>query len=236
MLQHIRSHLPKSHAVYGLFDSWYTSAKLVKWIRQQGWHVLAAVKSNRNLSGRPLTAWHKDLKGCSYDRVSVDQANGKRRTYCVRSIGGRLRGVAGPVRVHLSQTGPGVRTPKYFLSTDTRLSSQEVLRRYQIRWSQEVDFWYVKEQLGLADFRLQSYEAIEKWYTVVYLVLVYLYWRRYEESPPRGKPGSLSEILTRIRQGHQRDVLRSACDEVARGLPMEEVLKRYLGEPRPQSA
>lgn len=236
MLQQVQSLLPRENPIYVLFDSWYTSAKLVKWIRQQGWHVIAAVKSNRKVSGKKLTEWHKDLKGHSYDRVSLEQANGMRRTYCVRSIWGRLRGVPGHVRVHLAQKGPGVRTPKYFLSTDVSLSSQEVWRRYQIRWSQEVDFWYVKECLGLAGYRLQSYEAIEKWYTVVYQVLVYLYWRRYEERQPGKKPESLSEVMTRIRQEHQREVLRSACEEAASGTPVEQVLKRYLVEPRPKSA
>ena len=55
MLQQVLSYLPKTNPVYVLFDSWYTSAKLVKWIRQQGWHVIAAIKSNRKLSGRKLT-------------------------------------------------------------------------------------------------------------------------------------------------------------------------------------
>jgi hypothetical protein len=236
MLQQVHALLSTENSVYVLFDSWYTSAQLVKWIRQQGWHVIAAVKSNRKVSGKKLTVWHKDLKGYSYDRVSLELANGKKRTYWVRSLWGKLRSVPGTVRVHLSQQGPGVRTPKYFLSTDITLSSQEVLRRYQYRWSQEVDFWYVKEQLGLGDYRLQSYEAIEKWYTVVYLVLVYLYWRRYEESQPGVKPESLSEVMTRIRQEHQREVLRSACEEVARGTTVEQVLRRYLVEPRPKSA
>jgi hypothetical protein len=236
MRQQVRSRLPQGNAVYVRFDSWYTSAKLVKWIRQQGWHVIAAVKSNRKVSGQPSTVWLEGLQGHSYDRVSLDQANGKRRTYCVRSIWGKLRGVPGTVRVHLSQTGPGVRAPKYFLSTDVRLSSQEVLRRYPIRWSQEVDFWYVKECLGLADYRLQSYEAIEKWYTVVYHVLVYLYWCRYEDHQPGQPVESLSEVMTRIRQNHHRDVLRRACEEAAGGTPVEQVLKRYLVEPRPKSA
>jgi hypothetical protein len=236
MLQQVQSRLPKQNPVYVLFDSWYTSAKLVKWIRQQEWHVIAAVKSNRSVSGKKLTARNKDLKGYSYDRVSLEQANGKKRTYYVRSVRGKLRGVPGIVRVHLSQKGPGVRAPKYFLSTDVSLSSQEVLSRYQIRWSQEVDFWYVKECLGLADYRLQSYEAIEKWYAVVYQVLVYLYWRRYEEHQPGKKLESLSEVMARIRQEHQREVLRNACEEAASGIPMEQVLKRYLVEPRPKSA
>jgi hypothetical protein len=236
MLQQLLPFLPKSHPVYVLFDSWYTSAKLVKWIRQQGWHVIAAVKSNRKVSGQKLTDWHRELKGHSYGHVSLELANGRKRTYWVRSFVGRLRGVPGTVRVVLSQRGPGVRTPKYFLCTDLTLYGQEILSRYQHRWGQEVDYWYVKQELGLGDFRLQSYEAIEKWYAVVYLVLVYLYWRRYEESEKPGDTTSLSEVMTRIRQDHQREVLRAACEEVAAGAAVEAVLERYLGRPRPQAA
>jgi hypothetical protein len=182
MLEQVFVHLPTDVPVYVLFDSWYTSAKLVQGIRRQGWHVIAAVKANRSLSGQKLTAWHHALKGRRYDRVRVRLASGGERTYAVRSLQGRLRNVAGEVRVLLSQKGPGARAPRYFLCTDLTLSSQEILNRYQKRWSQEVDYWYVKLELGLADFRLQSYEAIEKWYAVVYFVLAYLYWQRYESS------------------------------------------------------
>jgi DDE superfamily endonuclease len=236
MLQQLIPLLPKRNPVYVLFDSWYTSAKLVKWIRQQGWHVIAAVKSNRKISGQKLTDWHREFKGRPYDRVSLGLANGQRRTYWVRSLTGRLRGVPGEVRVLLSQRGPGVRTPKYFLCTDLKLSAQEILSRYQHRWSQEVDYWHVKLQLGLGDFRLQSYEAIEKWYAVVYLVLAYLYWQSYECAEAHGHTTSLSEVLAGIRQFHQREVLRAACEEVARGTPVEEVLERYLGAETPRAA
>jgi len=236
MLQQVVSLLPKTNPVYVLFDSWYTSAKLVKWIRHQGWHVIAAIKSNRKVSGQKLTQWHHDFKGRSYERVSLELANKQHRTYWVRSLQGRLRGVPGEVRVVISQRGPGVRTPKYFLSTDLTLSAQEILRRYQHRWRQEVDYWYVKLQLGLGDFRLHSHEAIGKWYAVVYLVLVYLYWQSYETQEAHGKTTSLSEVLARIREEHQRAVLRAACEEAASGTPVEEVLARYLGSTKPQAA
>ena len=129
MLRQVLPSLPKGHPVYVLFDSWYTSAKLVKWIRLQGWHVIAAVKSNRKVSGQKLTPWHNEHKGCSYGRVSLELANGRKRTYWVRSFVGRLRGVSGTVRVVLSQRGPGARAPKYFLCTDLTRYAQEILRR-----------------------------------------------------------------------------------------------------------
>jgi hypothetical protein len=229
MLQQVISHLPPAHPVYVLFDSWYTSAKLVRWIRQQGWHVIGAIKSNRKLDGQSLTAWHRALKGHCYDRVSLQLANKQRRTYWTRTQLGRIRGVPGTVRVVISQRGPGVRTPKYFLCTDIKLRAQEILTRYQQRWSQEVDYWYVKLQLGLGDYRLQHFESIAKWYAVVYLVLVYLYWQRYEHEARHGGSTSVSEVLARLRQDHQREVLRAACEEVARGAEVAEVVERYAG-------
>ena len=229
MLQQVISSLPAKTPVYVLFDSWYTSAKLVKWIRQQGWHVIAALKSNRTVSGQKLTDHHRTFKGRSYDHVSLELANKRRRTYWTRTLTGRLADVADEVRVVISQRGPGVRSPKYFLCSDTKLSAQAILTRYQLRWSQEVDYWYVKLQLGLGDFRLQSYEAIAKWYAVVYLVLVYLYWHRYEQGGVGKARMGLSEVLARIRQDHQREVLRAACAEVAGGASVEDVVTLYAG-------
>jgi hypothetical protein len=230
MLQQIRGQLPAGKSVYVLFDSWYTSAKLVKWIRQQGWHVIAGLKSNRKLSGRKLTDWHQDSKGRRYCHVQLRLANGRVRTYWVRTRDGRLTGVPGEVRVLMSQTGPGAKAPKYFLCTDLSLSAQEILSRYQNRWSQEVDYWHVKLQLGLGDFRVQSYEAIEKWYAVVYLTLVQLYWQCYESRAKHGRTTTLSEVLSRMREEHHRAVLRAACEDVAAGTPVEDVLQHYLQE------
>jgi hypothetical protein len=230
MLEQVCSYLPPASPVYVLFDSWYTSAKLVQRIRGHGWHVIAGLKSNRKVAGQKLTAWHHALKGRRYERVRVRLASGGERTYVVRSLQGRLSRVSGDVRVLISQKGPGARAPRYFLCTDLTLTAQESLNFYQKRWSQEVDYWYVKLELGLGDFRLQSYEAIEKWYAVVYFVLAYLYWKRYEDAEtPQHAPG-LSEVVQGIRRQHQREVLQSACEEVARGSPLETVLQKYLGD------
>ena len=65
----------------------------------------------------------------------------------------------------------------------------------------------MKRQLGLGDYRLQSKEAIAKWYSVVYLVLAYLYWRKYEHERTHPGTTSLSEILQGIRWEHYRETL-----------------------------
>lgn len=233
MLQQIKSLLPPDVPVYVLFDSWYTSAKMVRWIRQQGWHVIAAIKSNRSVSGQKLSAWHHALKRTRYARVTLALANGTQRPYRVRSLRGRLRHVPGTVHVLLSQKDRGRSVPRYFLSTDLTLTCAEILKKYQTRWRIETDYWQVKTYLGLGAYRLQSYEAIAKWYAAVQLVLTYLYWRKYETGAKQGRTTSLSEVVQEIRRAHQREWLQQACAEAAAGIPLQEVLQRYLGDGKP---
>jgi hypothetical protein len=97
---------------------------------------------------------------------------------------------------------------------------------YQNRWRIETDYWQVKMHLGLGDYRVRGYEAISRWYSVVYLVLAYLYWRKYEHQKKPGCTISLSKVIQAIRQEHQRECLRQACQEVAPGQPLEQVLNR----------
>ena len=229
MLEQVKPLLPPGVPVYVLFDSWYTSAKLVRWIRQQPWHVIAGIKSNRKLSGQKVSVLHRLSKGVPYQPVRVGLANGMTRTYWTRPHYGRLRGVPDPVNVVISQKRPGRGAPRYFLCTDTHWKVQEILQRCQKRWAIETDYWRAKMQLGLGDYRLQSYEAIAKWYTVVYMVLAYLYWRKYEEERRHGGTISLSDILQATRWEHDREMLRQACTEVSQGAPIEEVVERYLG-------
>ena len=44
---------------------------------------------------------------------------------------------------------------------------------------------------------------------------------------------SKAEVLQEIRRAHQREWLQQACAEAAAGIPLQEVLQRYLGEGKP---
>jgi hypothetical protein len=74
-----------------MFDSWYASAKLIKFINRQGkrWHVLCAIKSNRKFNGTKLQHWPQHLWHKHSTTVKVDAAN-KERTYKVHQLQGRL--------------------------------------------------------------------------------------------------------------------------------------------------
>ncbi|MBK7916579.1 MAG: hypothetical protein IPJ94_10000 [Chloroflexi bacterium] len=60
------------------------------------------------------------------------------------------------------------------MSTDLSCSTKAVLQGYSWRWSCEVVNFYAKTQLGLADFRVRSYEAVDGDMVVVHLAWAYV--------------------------------------------------------------
>ena len=177
MLTELQQLLPPGFQVYVLFDSWYAANRLLKFCRRQHWHVVCAIKSNRKLDDQKLSQWPQALQHQRYQRVQLTATDQRSRTYLVRTLQGKLTKLPFAVCVLISKRHPRDKHPKYFLCTDLTLSAQQILPIYQKRWPIEVDNFYVKQQLGLADFRVQSYEATEKWFAVVFLALAFLQWR-----------------------------------------------------------
>jgi hypothetical protein len=229
MLSELADWLPKDFQVYVLFDSWYASAKLIKFCRRQGWHVICALKSNRGLDRKALYRHDQALRHKHYQRVELNAAGGKpARVYYVRSLRGRIKDLPDQVCVLISRRHRGDKYPKYFLCTDLSLSAQEVLRYYQQRWPVEVDNFYLKEALGLSDFRLQSFEATEKWLEVVLLPMNYLQWQQallYQETQ---RLPSLADVIRQHRLEHAQDVLCSVADMALKTRDLEAVLKRFI--------
>lgn len=231
MLEELRALLPEGYTVYVLFDRWYGSGKLIKFIRRQGWHVICALKRNRTLNGIRVDQWDQRLRHKRYTRIRVPAADGATRTYLVRSVQGHLSGVSFDVCVLISRRHNRDKHPKYFLCTDLTLTAQTVLIWYGNRWPLEVDYWYLKQPLGLGDFRMQAYEAIEKWYAVLHLVLTFLQWRLHE-ARERGQPlRSLADVIHQHRAEHAQEVLTSACQEAIRMGSIEPVLQRFIATP-----
>ena len=150
-------------------------------------------------------------------------------TYLVRDLTGRLEDVAFDVRVFASKRHYRDTRPAYFLSTDLTRSATQALQGYDRRWSCEVDNFYLKTQLGLADFRVQSYEAVDKWCAVVHLAWAYIEWRfAQERSSQVQRP---ADIIRRHREEHARDWLRSALQMALDVGAIEPVLQRFLPTP-----
>jgi hypothetical protein len=218
--------LPPGWEVYVQFDSWYASARLLNYIHRQGWHTVCGLKSNRKLNGQRLdqhtTAfWHQ-----RYTHVALTAADGTTTTYLVRTLRGRLEEVAFDVRVFASRRHYRDKRPAYFLSTDLALNASQALQGYGRRWSCEVDNFYLKTRLGLADFRVQSYEAVDKWCAVVQLAWAYVEWRLAQERSSQIQ--TPADIIRRHREQHARDWLESALQMVLEEGAIEPVMQRFL--------
>jgi hypothetical protein len=229
MLEAIRPMLPKDWAVYVQFDSWYASEKLIRYVRRQGWHVLCGLKSNRNLDDIPLkelsdVMWHK-----RYKAVSLPAAGGKETICCVRERTGKVNGISELVRVYLCKRHPREKAPAYFMSTDLTRSATQALRGYRGRWSCEVVNFYAKTQLGLADFRVRSYEAVDRYVAVVLLAWAYVERRYVNERG--GQVKTYGDIIRRHRDEHAEAWLREAVQQAIREGAIEAVLQRFLRQP-----
>jgi DDE family transposase len=222
--------LPANFQVYVLFDSWYASNRLMKFCRRQGWHVVCAIKSNRKLDDKKLSTWPQALKHQRYQRVQLTATDQRQRLYLVRTLHGKLSKLPFAVCVLISQRHPRDKHPKYFLCTDLSLSAQQILSIYQKRWPIEVDNFYVKQHLGLADFRVQSYEATEKWFAVVFLAFVFLQWR-LNHARAKESWHTLADVMRQHRYEHARTLLETACQEAAKLSDALPVLKRFLCAP-----
>jgi len=229
MLDEIAPHLPKGGRVYVLFDAWYDNQHLQKQIRTHGWHWICATRSNRSLSDRPLSHWWLHLNHQRITRVVVRSAT-RSHTYATRFIIGRLRHYPDPVVAIISKRKQRDISPAYFLCSDTSLSVQTILKYYGYRWQAEVDNWFLKERFGLADYRVQSVEAILRWHTLVFAAYAFVQYQRVvpllKNSKAQLQP--MGDVLRDHQREHVRQTVRCIADLVRQGHSDDELLDLLL--------
>jgi len=230
MLLELEALLPAASQVYVLFDSWYASAKLINLCLRKQWQVVCALKANRKLEKQRIDRYHQTLKHKPYQKVTLAAVDPRpAHTYFVRTVTGHLEKVSQEVYVIISKKRPGDPRPKYFLCTDTRLSAEEALKLYQKRWPVEVDNLYLKQVLGLGDFRLQSFEAIQKWFAVVTLALNYLQYTAMLAYQPKRPLPSLADCRRQHQHAHFQALLRLLVTEIKKQPQrVEAILQAYL--------
>lgn len=226
MLVALRPLLPAGWRVYVQFDSWYASQRLINYVRRQGWHVTCGLKCNRTLDGKRIDTHAQALRHRWYTRVTVTTADGDNRTYYVRRQDGRLANVPYDVRVYFSKRHPREKSPAYIVCTDLACSAQQALQGYTWRWSCETVNFFLKVQLGLEDFRVQSYSAVDKYIVVVHLAWAYVEHRFAQECSTHVK--TYGDIIRRHRDEHAVDWLTGAIEIAAQTGDTELVLHRFL--------
>lgn len=230
MLSELQPHLPADFKVYVLFDSWYSSHAIIAYVHNQSWEAIGGLKSNRTLNAKQVKQHFKQQRPkTKAHRVRVKSADGKVKTYWVYRLVGRLSKLPFDVCVLISLRHPGDKSPAYFFSTDLSLTPRQILEGYGHRWSCEVDNFYLKVQLGLADYQMQKLAGILRWHAVVFLTLNYLQWRRVQvlaQSKPDHQP-NLADIIATHRQEHIAEWVKTVAEYAVRTGSVKRVLKRF---------
>ena len=226
LLEALRPLLPKGWVICVQFDSWYASEQLIKYVRHQGWHVTCGLKHNRKLNGKRIDQIASALRHRRYTHVRVTAADGNPTTYYVRQTTGRLEKIPFDVRVFFSKRHPREKSPAYFMSTDLTRSAQQALQGYSGRWSCEVGNFYLKTQLGLSDFRVRAYQAVDKYMVVVLLTWAYVERRFEQERSAQIK--TYGDLIRRHRDEHAVEWLTGAIEMMQETGDLQQVLHRYL--------
>jgi hypothetical protein len=209
MLAEIAPHLPTGGQVYVVFDAWYDNHTLMRFIRAHGWHWLCASRANRRVGDFQLAQWWSQLAHQRCQRIRLRLVHWS-HTYLTRHVVGRLRRYPDPVVAVISKRARRDQRPAYFLCSDPTLSVRCILKYYGRRWQTEVDNWWLKERLGLADFRLRSVEAIAKWHALVFAAYAFLHHRR--ALPLLAQPTTALAPLTETLAAHrQRHAYQTVC-------------------------
>jgi hypothetical protein len=161
--------------------------------------------------------------------VRVTATDGHTTTSDVREAVGRLAHGPFDVRVLFSKRHPRARAWAYFLSTDLARSVVETLRGYGGRWSCEVVNFYVKTQLGLADVRVRSFAAVDRYVVAVHLAWAYVEQRFAQE---RSAPiRCYGDLMRRHREEHAQAWLTAALPQAQAGEAIAIVRQRFLRQP-----
>ncbi|MCW5971583.1 MAG: transposase [Blastocatellales bacterium] len=216
MLTQLGPLLPEGWEIIVQFDSWYASAKLQNFIRRRCWNFTCAVKSNRNLNGTSLKLHARQLRHKRYERINLTAADGASTTISFDRWKVACR-MCPRMSAYFFPNGIGDKSlPRSSQQRDWAARPNRSCRGYSGRWSCEVVNFYLKTQLGLADFRVRSFEACDK-----YVVAVHLAWAWLEQRyalDPGVQVKTYGDLIRRHRDQHAAATLKSALTMMQAGL------------------
>jgi hypothetical protein len=162
----------KLQASYVLFDSWFSSPKMIAEVRELGLHVICRLKAmpriyyryngeELNLNALYKKARKEASRGDILASVHVEITSKGREDLPAKIVFVRRKGSG-------KELGEGVSWIA-ILTTDCHISDEEAVRIYGIRWDIEVFFKSTKSFLGLAkEFQGRSYDLLVAHTSIVF--------------------------------------------------------------------
>jgi len=162
--------LPGQPKAIVVFDSYYLCPVVIRACQRQGFRYVSVAKKNRNFfpDGRPQDKRRLGTYGANVLRRDgrwVSPPGGKRHRLAER-VGRLSKG--GRVKLVFSRR-PKEKSWIAMATNETRWGPKTVLFHYLNRWPIEVLFKMSKQYLGLGDYQMLRYRAVERY---LHLVLI----------------------------------------------------------------
>lgn len=217
----------QNEQVYVLMDGWYTSEKVINACNRKGFHVIAAVKTNRLICVSGLTISMADfavqyLRKSDLRSVTVEGQG----TYWIYEYEGPLSEMEN-VKALLSWKNEYVASSKpqvCLLCTDLSLDLVTIQRYYHVRWNIETGYRYFKELLGFDQYQLLSIEGIQRFWAIQYLTQNFLESQR-QEWMKDAEHLTLGDVVYRIRQEYFGQIIVYVYQQALEKKPLFDILK-----------
>lgn len=211
--------------VYVLADSWYTSQKMLDLCQARGFHVIAAVKTNRKICPAGVRISISDFAAHyvrNNDLCSVTVEDKRYRVYVYEGPMAETENV----RVLLSWElcFDANRTPFCVVCTDPTLDLVTILSYYRTRWHIETGYRYFKELLGFDHYQLLSFKGIQRFWAIQFLTQNLLEFQRHEWSSRRHR-FTLGDVVRRIRYEHRGQILLYVYEQALQRKSLFDILR-----------
>lgn len=174
IVQSIINELPKPPgSAYFLGDSWYTSNKLMDDFAQKGFETIGALRTNRIIFPNQIRQQAKQFAPCiCKDDPNVSLVTVGKRNYYVYRYQGKMnnRDNAVVLLSYPEKSFGDAKSLRVFISTQTKLSTQQILAIYVNRWSIEVFFRDCKQKLAFDKCQLRKKKGITRMWLILSFV------------------------------------------------------------------
>lgn len=216
IVQNIANELPiPPVASYYLCDSWYTTQTVIDTFLMKGFYTIGALKVNRIIYPCRRHISIRDF--AEYIHVEdkeVHLVTVRNRQFYVYRYDGKLNGIpdASVILSYPKEAFGNEKALRAFISTDTSLSTQEILDRYCKRWPIELFFRESKNKLAWDKYQIRSKLGISRYWMI--LCLVYNMCRSYSGVSRTFTEGYhyIEEILKVERNTNIYHLVRSSRD------------------------
>ncbi len=176
IVESIINELPKPPgAAYFLCDSWYASNKLMNAFAQKGFETIGALRTNRIIYPNQIRQQSKQFApSICKDDPNVSLVTVGKRSYYVYRYQGKMNDHEDAVVLlsYPEKCFGDANALRVFISTQTELTTQEILSIYAKRWSIEVFFRSCKQKLAFDKCQLRK----EKGITRMWLILSFVHF------------------------------------------------------------